>query len=99
MPILARFWFSGMSGFCLLLTPVSTAQNKPAPAPIVIAHATVINPGTSSVQANRTVVITGDHITSVSDAAKFQLPKNARRSEEHTSELQSLRHLVCRLLL
>src|SRR5258705_3082138 len=25
--------------------------------------------------------------------------KNQRRSEEHTSELQSLRHLVCRLLL
>src|SRR5205814_2479913 len=25
--------------------------------------------------------------------------KNAKRSEEHTSELQSLRHLVCRLLL
>jgi imidazolonepropionase-like amidohydrolase len=44
----------------------------------VIAHATVINPGTSSVQANRTVVITGDHITSVFDAAKFQSPKNAR---------------------
>src|SRR5947199_7791288 len=27
----------------------------------------------------------------------LRLPK--RRSEEHTSELQSLRHLVCRLLL
>src|ERR1035441_10977547 len=26
-------------------------------------------------------------------------PLNTRRSEEHTSELQSLRHLVCRLLL
>src|SRR5262245_65008373 len=25
--------------------------------------------------------------------------KNSLRSEEHTSELQSLRHLVCRLLL
>src|SRR5437899_11085834 len=25
--------------------------------------------------------------------------KNTTRSEEHTSELQSLRHLVCRLLL
>src|SRR5262245_65014645 len=25
--------------------------------------------------------------------------ENERRSEEHTSELQSLRHLVCRLLL
>src|SRR5258705_9698784 len=26
-------------------------------------------------------------------------PRRGRRSEEHTSELQSLRHLVCRLLL
>src|SRR5262245_63986947 len=26
-------------------------------------------------------------------------PTDAHRSEEHTSELQSLRHLVCRLLL
>src|SRR5262245_64938928 len=26
-------------------------------------------------------------------------PADASRSEEHTSELQSLRHLVCRLLL
>src|SRR5258705_4717326 len=35
---------------------------------------------------------------SVSHAAP--IPSNARtRSEEHTSELQSLRHLVCRLLL
>src|SRR6266567_7412806 len=80
MPILTTFWFwfSGVSVFCLLLTPVSSAQKKPATSPIVIAHATVINPGTSSVQANRTVVITGDHITSVFDAAKFQSPKNAR---------------------
>src|SRR5205814_9414767 len=28
-----------------------------------------------------------------------QQPMRALRSEEHTSELQSLRHLVCRLLL
>src|SRR5258705_1119189 len=28
-----------------------------------------------------------------------QLVSRDRRSEEHTSELQSLRHLVCRLLL
>src|SRR5438045_204628 len=26
-------------------------------------------------------------------------PASSKRSEEHTSELQSLRHLVCRLLL
>src|SRR5262245_62538613 len=29
----------------------------------------------------------------------FRGPKYRARSEEHTSELQSLRHLVCRLLL
>src|SRR5262245_22490753 len=28
-----------------------------------------------------------------------KIPSRIRRSEEHTSELQSLRHLVCRLLL
>src|SRR5947208_2273643 len=78
MRILAMFWLSGVIAFCLLLTPLSTAQHKPAPALIVITHATVINPGTSSVQANRTVVITGDHITSISDTSKFQSPKNAR---------------------
>src|SRR5262249_59110430 len=30
---------------------------------------------------------------------RFGNPKGARRSEEHTSELQSLTNLVCRLLL
>src|SRR5689334_24687999 len=32
-------------------------------------------------------------------AAATSLPPSARRSEEHTSELQSQFHLVCRLLL
>src|SRR5438045_5987581 len=32
-------------------------------------------------------------------AGHDQDPAQIRRSEEHTSELQSLRHLVCRLLL
>jgi imidazolonepropionase-like amidohydrolase len=62
----------------LLLTQVSTAQYNPAPDPTVIMHVTIINPGTSSVQRNKTVVITGDRITSVSDTEKFLLPKNAR---------------------
>src|SRR5205814_8448213 len=33
------------------------------------------------------------------EKASAQLAQPRRRSEEHTSELQSLRHLVCRLLL
>src|SRR5258705_3518119 len=31
--------------------------------------------------------------------ATLHRPSTVKRSEEHTSELQSLRHLVCRLLL
>jgi imidazolonepropionase-like amidohydrolase len=65
MRILATFWLA-----------VVTALGQ-AP-PIAITHVTVINPGTSSVQTNRMVVIAGDRIASVSDAAKVQPPKNAQ---------------------
>jgi imidazolonepropionase-like amidohydrolase len=77
MRIFARVLCFGVIALCPL-TQISTAQHKPVPAPIVIIHATVINPGTSSVEANRTVVIYGDHITTVSDSTKIQSPKNAR---------------------
>jgi len=61
----------------LLLTPFTPAQNR-GPAPIVITHVTIINPGTSSVQPNRTVVIRGNRITEVADTKKFHVPKYAR---------------------
>src|ERR1035441_10828463 len=35
----------------------------------------------------------------ITDALVKLNPRHMMRSEEHTSELQSLRHLVCRLLL
>src|SRR5579863_3150590 len=78
MRILATLWLSLVIASYLLPKPVSIAQSNPAPAPTVITHVTVVNPGTSSVQRNQTVVITGDRITSVSDTEKFQFPKNAR---------------------
>ena len=62
--------------FCL--AAISVFGQSTPPATITITHVTVINPGTSSVQSDRTVVITGDRITSVSDASKTQPPKNAR---------------------
>src|SRR5438552_10643942 len=40
---------------------------------------------------------TGPHLAASSSACKH--PRWGRRSEEHTSELQSPDHLVCRLLL
>jgi imidazolonepropionase-like amidohydrolase len=79
MCIPANLRLFAVIAFCsLLLTPLALAQRTVPPTSIVITHATVINPGTSSVRANQTVIITGDRITSVADSAKSQLPKNAR---------------------
>lgn len=54
------------------------AQENPAARPLVITHVTVINPGASSVTADRAVVITGTQITAVSPSAGFQPPKGSR---------------------
>src|SRR5437899_7553988 len=41
----------------------------------------------------------GTRVPSTSSPKSSTWEKKSKRSEEHTSELQSLRHLVCRLLL
>src|SRR5687767_15252589 len=40
-----------------------------------------------------------DGLPRCSQRAQYAIPDGATRSEEHTSELQSLAYLVCRLLL
>src|ERR1700722_16107703 len=77
MRVLVIIWLAGAVAFCQPTTPSNIGQSS-ATASIAIPHVTVINPGTSSVQADRTVVVTGDRITSVSDAAKAETPKTAR---------------------
>ena len=62
---------------CLLFAYCVTAQTENAPQQIVITHVTVINPGTSAVRPDVTVIITGERITAVSDAAGFPVPKNS----------------------
>src|SRR5262245_63018539 len=54
---------------------------------------TVAPPGQQPLPLDRTLAQCG-----IADGAVLSLTE-LRRSEEHTSELQSLRHLVCRLLL
>jgi imidazolonepropionase-like amidohydrolase len=56
---------------------------KIAATPIVITHVTVIDPGTQSVQPDRTVVVEGTRITAVADAATFGEPKVARVINAH----------------
>src|SRR3712207_8890042 len=63
---------------------------------IVVTH----EMGFARKAANRVLFMADGQI--VEDAAPeqfFTAPKSERRSEEHTSELQSRQYLVCRLLL
>lgn len=78
MRILSRFPMFKIVVFCILFLSFSAAQQQPAPGSIVIAHVTVINPGTSSVRPDQTVVINGDRITIVAASTKLQWPKNSR---------------------
>jgi imidazolonepropionase-like amidohydrolase len=66
----------------LSFAPATLAQTTPhtksTNRQIVIAHVTVINPATSSVQPDSIVVINGDRITFVSHSAVVPLAKNTR---------------------
>lgn len=63
---------------CLSLASTGSAQSALATPPLVILNVTVINPAGSLVQPNRAVVVSGNHITAVSDSAHFQIPAHAR---------------------
>src|SRR5205814_10036607 len=56
-----------------------------------------IHSGCCAVPSNRVAVLNNSNLPLI--AASRVFATSADRSEEHTSELQSLRHLVCRLLL
>jgi imidazolonepropionase-like amidohydrolase len=63
---------------CLFFAALASAQSEKDPQLIAITHVTVINPGTSSVRPDSTVVITGAHIAAVSDSENFKLPNGAK---------------------
>src|ERR1039458_8762009 len=66
-----------------------------------MAHNTTPTPSSTSTCGQRCETGSSRQKTFVnpSIAQALMVSKPAFRSEEHTSELQSLRHLVCRLLL
>jgi imidazolonepropionase-like amidohydrolase len=69
-------YLSGLLLLCSLCFRTGVAQV--GDAPLVILHVTVINPGTSSVEPDRAVTISGSRISSVSDAKNFHSPGHAR---------------------
>src|SRR5713101_3784125 len=62
----------------LSFASATLAQTKPQPKQIAIAHVTVINPATASVQPDSIVVINADRITFVSHSVAVPLAKNTR---------------------
>jgi Amidohydrolase family len=70
--------FPSVSLVCL-----SGAQEKSSSTLIAISHVTLINPATSSVQPDATVLVEGDRITSVLIGAQVKLPATARVIDGH----------------
>src|SRR5258705_1596616 len=87
----------------------SAVQPPNAPAPITaMCGCLAVDITTPPPSATAALVLRNERRPTVREpraprAAPFRAPtpgaSDPRRSEEHTSELQSLRHLVCRLLL
>src|SRR3989449_6033218 len=68
---------------------------SPAPALILVKAGRLIDGRADAPQSNVAILIEGEAIKAAGPLPQVQ----GQRSEEHTSELQSRLHLVCRLLL
>src|SRR5262245_38608987 len=75
-------------------TPVSRRQDRPNAILWLLRN----HPELKDAQIMRLVGTTKPTIIAIRERSHWNSP-NLQRSEEHTSELQSLRHLVCRLML
>ncbi len=78
MRIFRLFRILLLLSLCLEFTSLAGAQSEKSPQQIVITHVTVINPRTSSVRPDSTVVIAGAHITAVSASENSKPPNGAK---------------------
>jgi imidazolonepropionase-like amidohydrolase len=63
---------------------VASAQSPTtSPGPIAISHVTLINPATSTVEHDATVIIEGDHIGTILIGAMVKMPGNTRLIDGH----------------
>ena len=79
----SRFLIISLSLFLTLLSSASAQTTDPTPPPIAIAHVTLINPATSRVQHDATVIIEGDHIATVLIGAMIKMPGNTILIDGH----------------
>ena len=78
-----RLRYLSLIALFLLIAVVASAQSPSPTPPIAITHVTLINPATSTVQHDATVIIEGDHIATVLIGAMIKLPGNTRLIDGH----------------
>lgn len=79
-----RFLSRLLSSLMILLVAVlDAAPAHSQTTPVAITHVTVINPATSSVLTDQTVLINGNQITSVAPTGKTAITNNARIIDAH----------------
>src|SRR5262245_63702192 len=84
------------------LLSFSPSMIRPLPTPTLFPYTTLFRSVTARDrdQLDAGMALESGHLDEPGErGARIPAPSRHRRSEEHTSELQSLRHLVCRLLL
>src|SRR5882724_10593677 len=82
--------------------PISVKSNNRYSRPLntsAAARIITVCPETCTPAISIAIDVNGSVLTPSGPKNSKPSPTSAKRSEEHTSELQSLRHLVCRLLL
>src|ERR1039458_9175904 len=89
---------------CVMYTPLPgpCAVNSLSGKPLNIAYVCTTTrhaPATSVLGSLASMERPEQPVSASTNKERSQVFPPSRRSEEHTSELQSLRHLVCRLLL
>jgi len=78
-----RLRYLSLIALFLLIAVVASAQSPSPTPPIAITHITLINPATSSVQTDATVIIEGDHIATVLIGAMIKMPANTILIDGH----------------
>src|SRR5690348_11871863 len=93
----------GMSGIAEVLLTLGYSVSGSDTKPSTLTER-LQNLGATVFEGHKAVNVEGAHVVVTSSAVKADNPEvveahKRKRSEEHTSELQSPVHLVCRLLL
>jgi hypothetical protein len=83
LPVLFAAFVAVAISISIGIASAQTPTPTPPSAPIAISHVTLINPATSTVEHDATVIIEGDRIASVLIGAMVKMPGNTILIDGH----------------